>query len=220
MHVTKRGGRGLAIVSNNHDRERFRRLLYHMNDHYADDAWESDTARLGPFERPAHWPRKEPLVDLLAFTLLTNHFHILVRARSEGSVGKFIKRVTASMSKYHNAKYKTVGSLFQGSYTGRTVDEEKYLQYVAGYIMIKNTLELRPRVSNRNSDNFNEAWKWITECPWSSLGHYAQKTVMPEIEDAILKKIFPNYEELKKYGREYLAGRFDSPTYLQTTKDI
>ncbi len=43
-----------------------------------------------------------------------------------------------------NVKYKTKGSIFQGSYKGKTIETDDYLKRLAVYIMVKNSFELYP----------------------------------------------------------------------------
>ena len=146
VHVTKRGTRGLPIVKDEADRRRFVRLLYYANDQYRDYFWEANTAGLGNFGRPPHWPVQEPLVKVLAWSLMPNHFHLVLRELVEGGMAKFMQQLCGSMSMYFNKKYDESGSIFQGSYKGRTANTrgDEYLRLLAVYVMVKNPFELYP----------------------------------------------------------------------------
>lgn len=217
VHVIKRGGRGLAIVTSNYDRLRFRRLLFHMNDAYADDAWESDTSRIAPFERPAHWPPRKPLVTVLAYTLLTNHFHLLLKARSDGSISTFMRRVCGSMSKYYNATHETSGSIFQGAYKGVTIVDDVQLQYTRAYIEVKNVFELYPKGVKLAAINFPDAWEWAVQYPWSSLGARVAGTDMPELSP-LPQELDRSVSEYKKFAKEVIRGKY-LPDHV-ATKDV
>ena len=106
----------MPLTRDKKDQWRFIRLLYHMNDVFKDDFWERETAELGLFGRPSHWPEREPLVDILAWVLMPNHFHLIIRETKEGGVAKFMQKLSNSMSSHFNKKYEEKGSIFQGAY--------------------------------------------------------------------------------------------------------
>ncbi|GEM_PF-5556426 len=93
---------------------------------------------------PDNWKPRKPIVNIIAFILMPNHFHLLVKEIEEGGVAKFMQRVGTGMTMYYNAKYQESGTLFQGSYKARCVDSDLYLKYLSVYIQVKNTLELYP----------------------------------------------------------------------------
>src|SRR3989338_8668550 len=138
LHVTKRGARGLDIVRDEHDRHRFGKLLFYLNDTFSDTNWIDALKYRRPLERPEHWPEREPLVRILAWTLLSNHFHLLLEEIREGGTAKFMQRLCGSMSMCFNLKYKEKGSIFQGAYHARAVTEDAHIQYLMFYILIKN----------------------------------------------------------------------------------
>ena len=138
VHVLKRGARGLPITRDEKDKWRFVRLLYYMNDEFKDDFWERNTVDLTMFERPGTWPEQKPIVKILAWTLMPNHFHLLLQEIIEGGITKFLQKLCGSMSMSFNSKYKERGSIFQGAYKSKTVGEDRYLRWLASYIMVKN----------------------------------------------------------------------------------
>ena len=57
---------------------------------------------------------RKPLVEILAFTLMPNHFHFLVRQKSKNGITKFLQKLGTGYTMYFNKKYERVGCLFQG----------------------------------------------------------------------------------------------------------
>src|SRR3989338_3275644 len=106
VHVIKRGARGMNIVQNDADRWRFVKSLYLLNDVYQDENWHRDTKDLPLFERPSNWPERMPVVSILGWTLMPNHFHLLLLETRKGGISKFMQRLGGSMSLYFNLKYK------------------------------------------------------------------------------------------------------------------
>ncbi|MEK7132688.1 MAG: transposase [Patescibacteria group bacterium] len=206
MHAIKRGARGLPIVQNIDDRRRFLRILYYMNDEFLDPYWELATRSSILYTRLDSWPKRKRIVDILAYTLMPNHIHLLLKEIRDGGISEFMKKIGQSMSNHHNEKYNQHGSIFQGSYRGRTVESDEYLRYVAAYIMVKNTFELYPRGGLRGAiEHFEEAWKWGTAYSFSSLGDYAGVRKSPILERGILDETF-SPRTFKSFCRDVIEG--------------
>lgn len=214
VHALKRGARGLPITKDKSEQWRFVRLLYFMNDSYSNDYWEDETKGIGMFGRPESWPARRPIVKILAWTLMPNHFHLLLKEIKDSGISKFMQKLGNSMSTYANLKHKEKGSLFQGAYRGRTVGEDRYLQYLGAYIMVKNVFELYPGGYNKAVSDFDRAWKWaVEEYPFSSLADYGgtgrklSERVSPIIERDILGKVFDSPKSFRDFSKDMILGR-------------
>ena len=207
LHVVKRGARGMPITQDEKDRRRFARLLYHMNDHYKDEYWELNTASLLDFERPASYPKRRPLVGVLAWTLMPNHFHLILKEITENGIAKFMQKLGNSMTTHHNLKYGEKGSLFQGSYKGILIDADEYLRWVASYVMVKNVFELYPGGLATAADDFDRAWDWAQTYEFSSFASYVRVKDSPVLEKDILGELFSNAYEFKDSARDMILSR-------------
>jgi hypothetical protein len=211
VHVVKRGARGLPIARDIRDQKRFSHLLYYLNDEYRDEYWERSIAGLEPFTRPAHWPEQRPLVKVLAWTLMSNHIHLVLKEIREGSLAKFMQKICGSMATHFNAKYHERGSLFQGAYRGRTVDlhGDEYLRYLAVYVMVKNPFELYPGGLKRAISNFDKAYAWATRYPYCSLSAYAGEEESPILDKDIFGQLFPHPSDFKEFAKECMQNRLE-----------
>lgn len=81
------------------------------------------------------------LVTLLAFCLMPNHFHLLLRQDQLDGITKLLRQLTNAYTRYFNNKYNRVGSLVQGPFKAKPVETEEYLLYLTAYIH-RNILEL------------------------------------------------------------------------------
>ncbi len=212
VHITNRGTRGVEIVRDNADRSRFEQLLYYLNDSFTDDNWRKTVAGLDPFERPADWPEREPLVRILAWTLLSNHFHLLIEEIREGGISKFMQRLGGSMSAHFNAKYHERGTIFQGSYRSRTISEDSHLRYLVFYIQVKNVLELYPGGLAQALKHFDVAWEWALRYRFSSLHSYVAQEESPITEPELIRALYPDPIVFKNEARELLAGHTEHHT--------
>ncbi len=211
LHVLKRGARGIDIVHDESDMWRFLRILFFMNDEHVDFNWSVITKGKGLFYRPDNWPKQKPLVNILCYTLMPNHIHLLLKEIRKGGTSLFMKKIGQSMTEHANLKYKEKGSLFQGAYKSKTIKTDEYLCYVAVYIMVKNVFELYPKNGLIGAQkNFEDAWKWANTYSFSSLGDYSgMRNISPVIEKEIFKDFFDTSAKFKSFSRDIiLAGKW------------
>lgn len=220
VHVYNRGAKKLPIVKDKRDQWRFLKLLRHINDVHVSEHWESEieqNVQTGAtlFERPTTWRDREPLVSILAYTLMPNHFHLLVREVIDGGLGKFMQKFGNSMTGHFNLKYKESGSLFQGSYKAKRVDKDLYFRQLAAYIMVKNVLELYPGGFDVAIKDFNKAYSWATEYQFSSFVDYASAQVRPAqeiLEKDLLGELFQAPQEFKAFAKDFIVSKkFEDP---------
>ncbi len=206
IHITKRGTRGTDIVRDRGDRNRFIKSLFLLNDTYVSPNWNRETAELPLFNRPAHWPEREPLVHILAWTLLSNHFHILAQEVREDGTAKFIQRFSISLSMCFNLKYGEQGSIFQSAYHARAVKEDSHMNYLVFYILVKNVLEMYPGGLVAASEDFDCAWEWASHYPFSSFKDWISGGHSPITDDpeAILPPVGEE-DSVKQEMKELLA---------------
>lgn len=214
VHLIRRGGRGLSIVREESDSWRFLDTLYYLNDQNSGlnalrDLQLSRKAQIGKphFSWPKTWSERRPLFKLSAFVLVGNHYHLIGLETQAGGISKFMHKSGISMTKYHNIRYQEKGSLFQGSYKARRIDSDEYLRWAVPYVMIKNTFEMHPKGYKWAIANFELAWAWATEYPFSSLGDYAGGRNSPIVDTTELKKIIGTGKEFKTLCRDMILGR-------------
>ncbi|MBI5779628.1 MAG: transposase [Planctomycetes bacterium] len=73
-------------------------------------------------------------VKILAYCLMTNHIHLLVKPDKMESLAKMMQGLNVSYTRYINKRYKRTGRLLEGRYHSCIIDEEPYLWAVARYI--------------------------------------------------------------------------------------
>ena len=220
LHIIKRGARGMEIVRDQSDHWRFVRNLYILNDHHQprerhfihkSDLWKGVGGGSKVFERPKEWPRYKPLVAILAWVLMPNHFHLLLQEIEEGGISKFMQRFCGSMTLAFNEKYKEKGSLFQGAYKSRTVDTDEYLQYVHAYVVVKNTFENYPGGLKKAIKEFDKAWIWAgKEYPFSSFLTSAKGAPSPIINARAFQDLGLARPDFKRLAKGALAIHIDT----------
>lgn len=75
-----------------------------------------------------------PHVDVFAYCLMPNHFHLFIRVNDLHNFEKGIKNFFISYAKAINQKYFRVGSLFQGRYKISEIASDAYFTRIVTYI--------------------------------------------------------------------------------------
>jgi len=73
-------------------------------------------------------------VDLIAFCLMPNHFHLLVRQNSDISIAKWIQKVLLGYVQAFNKQNNRKGTLFEGATKLRLINKDEYLSNIIHYI--------------------------------------------------------------------------------------
>lgn len=77
---------------------------------------------------------RECEVTVVAYCLLPNHYHWLLRQDGETPAGKVPARVFGSYTQAFNRAYERTGTLFEGPYKALAVETDAYFVNVCAYI--------------------------------------------------------------------------------------
>lgn len=135
----------------------------------------------------------EPLVEIGAFCLMPNHFHILVRERTEGGTSKFMQKLATAYTMYFNKRYERTGGLFQGKFKAEHASEDNYLKYLFSYIHLNPVKLIEPDWRVQGVKNEAEIRNFLRTYWYSSYPDYLG---VKREENAILStEGFPKYFE-------------------------
>lgn len=209
VHITKRGARGMPIVRDDADRWRFVRLLRYLNDRGVPKQWDRDITQemlRDNFARPEHWRPVELLVEIVAFCLLDNHFHILIHVLKAEDIPLFMQKLGDAMTCHFNNKYAERGSIFQGAYHLRTIPTDELLAYVATYIQVKNVFDVLG-VKDAARMMFDQHFDAAMRYPFSSLPEYMGVRSLPCITKKILISRWDTVSKFRSFAKEFVEGR-------------
>ncbi len=101
--------------------------------------------------------RRIPL-DLFGYCLMPNHFHLVVRPRGDGDLGRWMRwLLTAHAQRYHR-HYQTSGHVWQGRYKAFPIQDDDHLATVLRYV---ERNPVRAELVSRA-----EHWKWSSLPGW------------------------------------------------------
>ncbi len=99
------------------------------------------------------------MISVIAYCLMPNHYHFLVRQDGEEIAGKLMQSVFNSYTKAVNNNYNRSGTLFEGPYRAIHVDDRSYLIHLCRYIH-RNPLEAK-LVKNIKDWPYSNYHEWI-----------------------------------------------------------
>ena len=126
-------------------------------------------------------------VELVNFTLMPNHFHLILKEHKKNGISNYMQRVLNSYTKYFNTRHEVIGHLFQGPFKSIHIKDDPQLLYLSAYIH-NNVRELKMW---RGKEHLY-SWSSYQDCTNNNRWEELLKT------DIIMKQ-FPNKERYKLF---------------------
>jgi len=76
----------------------------------------------------------KPLVSIVCFCINPNHFHFIIKQEVDGGISEFFKRLLGGYTKYFNQIHNRSGSLFQGRFKSKLIEDESYFLKIRPYV--------------------------------------------------------------------------------------
>jgi putative transposase len=80
------------------------------------------------------YPNFADSVELNAYCLMGNHFHLLFYQVEQGALSRLMKSLQTSYSMYFNRKYGHKGAVFESKYKSSRIFDQSYLEHISRYI--------------------------------------------------------------------------------------
>ena len=200
-HIYNRGTDKRLIFLDQADHERFISLLYlcnsgipiHRSDH-----------RVTSLDDIFLIPKETSLVNIGAYCLMPNHFHLLLNEQSEGGISLFMQKLMTAYTMYFNKRHLRKGTLFEGSFQATHAQKDEYLKYLFAYIHLNPIGINAEGWKEHHIKDTKAAELFIQTYPYSSHLDYA-KLGSPRRQGVILNKLaFPEYFEKQRDFNEYI----------------
>lgn len=153
---------------------------------------------------------RDKLVEVLAFCIMPNHIHLLLRQLKDGGIFKFMKKFGSGYGRYFNKKYSRKGYVFQNRFLAVHIRTDKQLKIIFAYIHSNPLSLLIPkwRELGINIKKLNKAIKFIENYKWSSYQDYIGKQNFPSVtEREFLLEIMGKENGCKQFMRDWLIYR-------------
>jgi len=185
-HIYDKGVEGKNVFLDRQDHETF---LYYLYIYTAN-----------PAEIKSKYPKLPPRlmaknlsgdINLMAYSLMPNHFHLLLKQKSRDTMPKLLKQVINGYVTYFNKKYKRSGAIFRGRYKSVRVESEYLLLQMVRFVHINPSIHgLAPN---------------LKDYPWSSY-----------INNALTGKIINRFENVEDWEKFHM----DQDSYQQNFSKI
>src|SRR3989344_8789044 len=123
--------------------------------------------------------KRDMLVDVLAFCLMPNHFHLLLRQREKNGITKFMRKLCVGYANYFNLKHDRVGSLFQGRFKSVLIQNDSQFAYIPYYIHLNPLDLIMPDWRENGVGKLSQATNFLDSYKWSSHLDYLGKPNFP-----------------------------------------
>lgn len=141
-------------------------------------------------------------LTIIAYCLMPNHYHLLIRQNAQHNAGLLPQRVFNSYTKAYNKRYGHSGTLFQGRYKAKHVDSDAYLHHLCRYIHANPVKD--GFVAHPGDWLYSNYLDWLGERPGTL------------IDRGFMKDHFPDLREYAAFVLDYVRTREeqDSLNYL------
>ncbi len=127
---------------------------------------------------------RDKLVEILAFCIMPNHFHLLLRQIKDRGIIRFMIKLNTGYGGYFNRKYGRQGPLLLRRFTAVHIKTDEQLKTVFVYIHANPISFTEPKWKEFGINNPNRVIKFLEEeYRWSSYFDYLGKKNFPSLTE-------------------------------------
>lgn len=134
-------------------------------------------------------------LSIIAYCLMPNHYHFLLRPEADNQISPFIQRLFNSYTQAFNRQQNRSGTLFESRAKSKHVDTDEYALYLTRYIHL-NPVEAGLVQSP-------EQW------PHSSFGEWAGIRSSNLFDSQFAKGFFPDLADYVSFVSSKISPRFE-----------
>lgn len=139
-HLYSRGVEKRVVFLDTQDHQHFLYLMYVCN--------TKRSIKLRDIGK--NFDRGETVVNVGAYCLMPNHFHILIHEKVQNGISDYMRKLLTAYSMYFNKKYKRTGRLFESVFKSEHVSNDNHLKYLYSYIHL-NPAKLKDKNWRENT---------------------------------------------------------------------
>jgi len=226
-HVFNRGVEKRKIFLQISDLFRFVFCLYELNDKkltkMRDRIEERKEKKGWRYTGATRVSKKEPLVEIIAFCLMPNHYHLILRQLIDGGISLFMKKLADSYVGYFNEKYtrKGMGSLFQGRFKAVHIKNDDQLRNLICYIFTNPLELLEKNWKEKGLKDSQKAIKYLESYRWSSFLDYIGVSNFPSVTKRnFIEEFFGSPAKIKEAVENWILYKTELNKDFEKIKDI
>jgi len=155
-----------------------------------------------------------PIVELMAFTLMPNHYHLIIREIITRGISRYMQKM-GGYTGYFNKQYNRRGSLFESTYKCVEIKSDAQLFAVFNYVHTNPVELIEPLWKKQQVKNPDKAMSFLKEeYKWSSYRDCIGIPTFPNVINRdFLLEFFGGEENCKKEVEDWI--KFKADNYVQ-----
>lgn len=168
-HCYSRGVDKRIVFETTSDYERFIQSLYLCNN--------SEPVRRFEMEGVSHEevltvPRKNTIVSIVAYALMPNHFHLLLKETTDAGITTFMRKLGTAYTMYFNLKNNRTGNLFTKPFKSVRIARDAHYMHIPHYIHLNPAELFEPRWKEGYVRDLGKLEARLRAYPFSSFPEY------------------------------------------------
>jgi len=155
----------------------------------------------------------EKLVNIICYTIMPNHYHLLLQELKENGITNFMHKGNTSIAKYINIKNERKGPLFESRFNAKHINDNRYLLHLSLYIHL-NPLDFLHSADWRKHGlkNWHSAKEKLTNYPWSSIKYFLETNHEDQLLSGteIITEQFQNKKDYENFLRDWSEESFEN----------
>lgn len=147
---------------------------------------------------------KDKQIEILAYCLMPNHFHFLLKQNQENGISNFVSNFTNSYTKFFNTRNERIGPLFQGRFKAVIVESDEQLIHLSRYIHLNPVTAFLMKPEN------------LADYSWSSFPEFINLSSENITNKNIILEFFPSVSKYK----QFVIDQVDYAKQLEVIKHL
>lgn len=164
--------------------------------------------------------KRKLIVEVLAFCLMPNHIHLLLRQIKTNGITRFMRKLGTGYAGYFNRKYGRKGHLFQGKFKAIRIKNNDQLEVVFVYIHTNPISLVEPRWKEKGIKNLKKINEFLESYKWSSYLDYINKKNFPSLTNReFLLEVMDGEVGCKNFIKDWLGYKKEIRDFSEVELD-
>lgn len=143
---------------------------------------------------------RSPLVKVIAFCLMDNHYHLLLQQISEMGISKLMQRLGTGYTLFFNKKDNRSGCLFEGPFKSVEISSQAQYMHISRYIHLNSIQK-----SDRN--DAGKVREILENYRWSSYRHYLGIDKLNFVDEKPVMNMFSCPREYSDFVLDWVEAK-------------